>query len=122
VVVAGVPASGGKISGQMILKLLQSFAPTMPAGTSLNEWVPFGKSDLKLQALELPFQLNNLQFGVEWQWLLQSNAVLAIVLFSVILLISCGMPVPIQKHPIIIKNINFLNTYIFIGKKCRKYP
>jgi hypothetical protein len=36
-VVSTVSGSGGNISGQMILKLLQSFAPTTPAGTSKNE-------------------------------------------------------------------------------------
>ncbi len=37
IVVAAVSGSGGKISGQMILKLLQCFAPTTPAGISKNE-------------------------------------------------------------------------------------
>ncbi len=62
VLVVAVSCSRGKISGQIISKLLQSFAPTTPAVTSENESGPFGKSDLKKQFLELEFQLNNLQF------------------------------------------------------------
>ncbi len=68
IVIATVSGSGGKISGQMILKLVQSFAPTTDAGVSLNELMPFGKSDLKKQFPELAFQLNNSQFGVDWQF------------------------------------------------------
>jgi hypothetical protein len=90
-------SEAGNISGQMISILLQSFAPTNDTGTSVNDKAPFGKSDLRKQDWDWPFQLNNLQRDSSWHscW----HFIAVVLLCLMIKLLPLGNPIPSRKQP-----------------------